>query len=39
MLSINFENRTTRPKSHMLAAAFVIGSAFLTVGLTQSFSD
>lgn len=39
MLSINFENRTQLPKAHMLAAAFVIGSAFLVVGLTQSFSD
>jgi len=39
MLSINEDNRKEMPKAHMLAAAFIIGSAFLTVGVTQGFSD
>ena len=39
MLVINAENRTQLPKAHFLLGGFLIGSAFLTVGLTQSFSD
>lgn len=39
MMVINEENRKSLPKAHMLAAAFIIGSCFLTLGLTQSFND
>ena len=39
MLVINVENRIELPKAHFLLAAFIIGSAFLVVDLSQGFSD
>jgi hypothetical protein len=39
MFIISSDNRHELPKAHMLLAAFVIGGAFLTICLTNDFSD
>jgi len=39
MFIIDNTNRHELPKSHMLLACFIFGGAFLTVCLTQNYSD
>lgn len=39
MLVTNKDHRTTLPTAHLLTACFIVGSAFLIVGLSQNLSD